>query len=258
MCPSAAPEGDRDRLDGVIDCRHDLGSKLAEIDLVTEPAGERGHGPIGIVPSPVEAPIDPCLDPSPERLEERGDDEGRSAGLLTIDPPSAIESARSLVDFALASPDDDGRRQLLEAAERIARVSGEGELTNQAKRARAESLAALAQRTVGLQRLHWLREAIALFQQLGDAATLDGLRRQYEQGGQEALGELQTLAGTVVLERNEIEAMVNRMKLADGPSLVGYMSLPVELGLWIDPDDLREERRDDPLRTPECGIEPDP
>lgn len=165
-----------------------------------------------------------------------------SAGLLTIDPPSAIESARALVAFALAGPDDEGRRQLLEAAERIARVNGDGVLANDAKRARAASLAGLAERTVGLQRLHWLREAIAIFQQLGDATALADLRRQYEQGGQEALGELQTLTGTVVLERDEIEGMVNRMKLADGPSLVGYLSLPFELGLWIDPDDLREER----------------
>ena len=166
-----------------------------------------------------------------------------SAGLLTIDPQSAVESARSMVDFALDGPDGEARRQLLEAAERIARVSGGGELANRAKRFRAESLAALAQGTVGLQRLHWLREAIALFQQLGDAATLDRLRSQYELGGKEALGELQTLAGTFVLERDEIEEMVNRMKLAAGPSVVGYMSLPFEIGLWIEPGALREERR---------------
>jgi hypothetical protein len=67
------PEHDGRGLDRAGHDGRDLGHELVEVDVVAQPVGERGDGPLGIVASPVEAPIHATLHPSAQRLEESGD-----------------------------------------------------------------------------------------------------------------------------------------------------------------------------------------
>lgn len=115
-------------------------------------------------------------------------------------------------------------------------------MANEAKRARAASLAGVADATTGIARLHWLREAIELYAELGDAETLARLRALYEHAALEAQSELKTISSTTVIERSKIEEWVDSLRLGKGPSVAGFLVLPHEIGLWVAPEAVRTER----------------
>src|SRR5580704_3785083 len=66
------PDGYVGGLEGLIDGGGQLLLSGREVDRPAEPAGEGGHGGLGVVVGAVEAPVDDPLDPPAQRVEQRG------------------------------------------------------------------------------------------------------------------------------------------------------------------------------------------
>lgn len=112
----------------------------------------------------------------------------------------------------------------------------------EAKRDRARSFEDEAARNVGLVRIHWLKEAIAVYREVGDKEALDRLAPLYAAAGIEAQAELHVVSGTTEIRREDIEQVADQMTIAKGPTLAGYLRMPRELGLWTSRDALRRNR----------------
>lgn len=165
-----------------------------------------------------------------------------AADVLTSEPAETKTLAERIYAMAHTPAASTNGRQLLEAVERLSRAGGAPELGTEARRARAASFEREATGKPGLVAIHFLRQAIDLYQQIGDTDGLARLRPKYEQSGQEALGQLHSFEGTVTVTRAEIEAAVDQMRLGTGPSLEGFLAVPFELGFLDDWANVRQRR----------------
>jgi hypothetical protein len=64
------------RLHRRLDGPDELGADRFQVNIISDPAGEGCHHPLGIVASPVEPTIHQSLDPSAERIEEGNSGQG--------------------------------------------------------------------------------------------------------------------------------------------------------------------------------------
>jgi hypothetical protein len=166
-----------------------------------------------------------------------------TGGLLSVDPDAAKALAEELIHEAPRCPQRIGQQQLLEAAEHIAQPSGHHAIVKDARRLRAQSFEAEAAERPGLVSIMWLKQAIDLFGQIGDAEALERVQRSYEDAGREAQGELRVVSNVITIRREDIERQVDALTLGDGPSLKGYLYLPSELGFWRSWASVREDRQ---------------
>jgi hypothetical protein len=167
-----------------------------------------------------------------------------AGGLLSVERDAATATAGTLMEIAARNTNPEGSRQLLEAAANVARPSGAKDLATEATRQRAASLEAAGAGQAGLVRLHWLREALDLYGQIGDSEALQRLRPLYEEGGRQAQSELKAVSTVVTIPREDIEREADRLTLGKGPSLQGYLGLPIEAGFWPSWDRVRRERHE--------------
>jgi hypothetical protein len=166
-----------------------------------------------------------------------------AGGLLSVEPEAVASTAAVVMEWAEQHSNPQGSRQLLEAAANIARRSGATDFAREATRRRAASLEAAGTGQAGMVRLHWLREALDLYGQIGDSEALRRLRPLYEEGGRQAQSELHVVSTTMTIRREDIEREADRLTLGQRPSLQGYLALALEAGFWPSWDKVRDERR---------------
>jgi hypothetical protein len=134
--------------------------------------------------------------------------------VLSVEPDQARELAEELSEAASNNQDAVGADQLLESAEKIAGACGAHQLVSEIRRRRGALFERRAASSEGLARVMWLRDAIRLYGEAGDAASLDRAQSAYAAAGVEAQDHLQTVGSTVTISRESIEAQVEALTLA--------------------------------------------
>ncbi len=155
-----------------------------------------------------------------------------TVSLLSTEPAEAAALAHELFDAANTATADHGARMIFEAVENLARVGRDNDLFELAKRARAESHEREANAASGLVRLVKLRQAVAIYQEIGPKQAIDRVRRAYEDASREAIGDLKPVESVITINRGETKERIAKYTLGQGPSAHGMLRLPFEIGYF--------------------------
>lgn len=170
--------------------------------------------------------------------------------LLSLEPDACRQLREDLAASVVASPELLGKQQLLQACVKLARTLGDTDSANGHLRAEGALCEAEADNHTGLVRQHWLREAISRYGEAGDGDSLQRLRKAYEEAGAQIReGELFTATGTAVISLDDVRRDADAKTLGRETSLLAFLELPFELGLWLSWDLVREGRELEDART---------